>query len=286
LAGAPLGKTWYDSLQLNVTQRFSHGLSFNMNYNWSKNLDAISSPDVFNRSWAKDLSGNDLPHQLRLTLQYQVPELRNSGMAFFSNPVVSHIFSGWGLGAYLNYQSAGLINRPSSNNTTPISQFLGRGPGSAQLKIDPATGKYMNPWSVDWVDLDGNRRTDPIDLNCRCFDPTKNVVLNPLAWENIPNGQWGADQSTLRFFRGIRQPEESANFSRNFVFGPENRFTLNVRVEFTNIFNRMRLPGPSTGGNFAATPQKFTSGANTGLYSSGFGTMSVLGGLGGQRTGT
>ena len=28
-AQAPLGNTWYDALQLNVTQRFSHGLSFN-----------------------------------------------------------------------------------------------------------------------------------------------------------------------------------------------------------------------------------------------------------------
>ncbi len=43
LAGAPLGNTWYDSLQVNVTQRFSHGLSFNLNYNYSKNLDTMTS---------------------------------------------------------------------------------------------------------------------------------------------------------------------------------------------------------------------------------------------------
>ncbi len=37
----PLGNTWYDSFQLSVTQRFSHGLSFNLNYNFSKNLDTM-----------------------------------------------------------------------------------------------------------------------------------------------------------------------------------------------------------------------------------------------------
>ncbi|MEP6963454.1 MAG: TonB-dependent receptor, partial [Acidobacteriota bacterium] len=38
---APLGSTWYNSFQLNVTQRFSHGVSFNMNYNFSKSLDIM-----------------------------------------------------------------------------------------------------------------------------------------------------------------------------------------------------------------------------------------------------
>ena len=135
LAGAPLGNTWYDSFQLNVTQRFSHGLSFNMNYNYSKNLDTITSiSDVFNRQLGKNLGAFDLPHQLRLTVQYQVPEFRDSKIRFVSNKVVSYAVSGWGIGAYLNYQSAALLGRPSSNGTTPISQFLGRGPGSAQLK--------------------------------------------------------------------------------------------------------------------------------------------------------
>jgi hypothetical protein len=284
LQAAPLGKTWYDSFQLNITQRFSHGLSFNANYTFSKNLELGSSVDPFNRSLAKNLAGLDQPHQFRLTAQYQVPRLADGGMAFVSNNIVSSILSDWGVGVYLSYQSAGQMNRPSSNGTVPISQFLGYGPGSALLKIDPATGKYMNPWSVDWTDYDGNHHTDPIDINCRCFDPTKNVLLNPNAWENVPNGQFASDLTDLRFFRGIRMPIENANFSRNFRM--KERVNFNVRIEFNNIFNRLRLPNPSTGGNFAATPLKFTTGANAGLYSSGFGTMNPLTGTSGQRTGT
>ncbi|MEP7352879.1 MAG: TonB-dependent receptor, partial [Acidobacteriota bacterium] len=78
LNAAPLGKNWYESFQLNATQRFSHGVSFNMNYNFSKTLENYSSPDVFNRSLGKNLGTFDLPHQLRLTLQYEVPNLRNA----------------------------------------------------------------------------------------------------------------------------------------------------------------------------------------------------------------
>lgn len=284
LQGAPLGTSWYDSFQLNATQRFSHGLAFNVNYNFSKSLELMSSPDVFNRELGKNLGAFDLPHQLRVTAEYRVPQLSNSGMPFVSNRIVSYILSDWGLGVYLNYQSAPLLGRPSSNNTTPISQFLGRGPGPAQLKIDPATGKYMNPWSVNWVDNKGRQRTDPIDINCHCFDPTKNVVLNPNAWENVPNGQWAADFTALRFYRGMRIPTENANFSRNFRL--RESVMLHVRVEFNNIFNRMQLPNPSTAGNFAAQPTRITTGPNAGLYSAGFGTYDVLSGIGGQRIGT
>ena len=290
LAGSPLGATWYDSLQVNVTQRFSHGLSANINYNFSKNLDLISSPDVFNRSLGRDISANDLPHQARFTIQYVVPQLKGTGIGMFQNNLVSYILSDWGVGTALSYQSGPVVPRPSSNGSLPISNFLGRGPGSGQLKKN-ADGSYMNPFSVNWVDNDGKQRTDPIDINCHCFDPTKNQVLNPLAWENIPDGQWGNQLSTLRFYRGIRLPNESANFSRNFRLSKEGRVNLNVRVEFINIFNRMLLTaGPAsslvTAGNFATAPTKFTTGANTGLYSGGFGTFNVLGGLTGQRSGS
>src|SRR6185295_4740674 len=64
--GAPLGKTWYDSLQTSINKRFSHGVTFNANYTYSKNLDLISTNDPFNRQLGKNLSLNDLPHQLRM----------------------------------------------------------------------------------------------------------------------------------------------------------------------------------------------------------------------------
>jgi Carboxypeptidase regulatory-like domain/TonB dependent receptor-like, beta-barrel len=298
VTGSPLGDTWYNAFQLSVTQRFTHGLSFNMNYNYSKSLELMNSPDVFNRSLGKDLGLFDLPHQLRLTAQYQVPRLRESGKGVFSNKIASAILSDWGVGVYLSYQSAPVVSRPSSNGTVPISQFLGYGPGAvgcfgcgAQLKKG-TDGNSMNPWSVDWTDYSGTHHTDPIDINCHCFDPTKTVVLNPSAWENVPNGQFAADTSTLRFYRGFRTPTENANFSRNFRI--TERVQLNVRVEFNNIFNRLQYGSLTNGtgltpfnlGNFASAPTTFKTGATAGLYSGGFGTIVPLAGTNGMRTGT
>lgn len=133
----------------------------------------------------------------------------------------------------------------------------------------------MSPWSVDWVDLDGNRRTDPIDINCKCFDPNKTIVLNRNAWELVPNGQWAAQTQVIPFFQPGRRPNESANLARNFRFGADGRFNLHVRVEFQNVFNRRYLPAPALG-NFQANP---TVGAN-GNYTAGFGTFGNLGNSG------
>jgi hypothetical protein len=161
----------------------------------------------------------------------------------------------------------------------PISNFLGYGPGPAQLVPG------MSPWSVDWTDYSGTHHTDPLNINCHCFDPTKTQVLNPAAFTNVPNGQFAANESSIRSFRGFRTPQESANFGRNFRI--KERVNLNLRVEFANVLNRTVLPAPSVAGNFSSAPVQITTGPNKGLYSSGYGTIPYpTAGTTGMRSGT
>jgi hypothetical protein len=273
-SGAPLGKVWYDSLQATITKRLSHGLSLNANYTYSKTLDLNGSPDIFNRSLGKDLANNDLPHQFRLSAEYTSPKLR---FGVFQNKILSYVFSDWGMGWFLQYQSAVALARPTNNTTIPISQFLGRSPGSAQL----IAGQPL--YSTDWTDLDGKHHTDELDINCHCYDPTKTIVLNPKAWENIPNGVFGAQQTVIRQFRGVRQPLENVNFSRNFRI--RERMSFQMRVEFTNAFNRARWgttgSAPVNVGNYQSNP----STTPQGLYSAGFGTIVPATGTANFRTG-
>jgi hypothetical protein len=102
--------------------------------------------------------------------------------------------------------------------------------------------------------------TDPIDINCHCLDPTETLVLNPKARQNVPDGQWNPNQSTIRDYRGFRYPTENANFNCTLLI--KERVTLNVRAEFSNVFNRTQLPQRTTSG-IATDPT--ISGA-TGLY--------------------
>lgn len=275
--GAPLGKTWYDSLQVSVTKRLSYGLTLKANYTFSKALDAMNSPDPFNRDLAKNLSSNDIPHLFQLAADYRLPRFQRG---WLGQRIVSAIFSEWGIGWYLQYQSAAILARPASANPRPISNWLGYGPGGAQLKKD-ANGKYVNPFAVNWTDYNGKVHPEPLDLNCHCFDPRTTIVLNKDAWENVPDGQWAADMTGLRFYRGFRYPNESFNFSRIFRF-KEGRISLMVRAEWYNVFNRLQLPQPVTTG-FTANPTQ----AN-GVYTGGFGTINPTAGNGvtGMRNGT
>jgi len=269
-SGAPLGKTWYDSLQTNVTQRFSHGLTVNGNFTWSKNLDLMSSPDIFNRQLGKNLSGNDLPLQFRVSAQYSTPKIGG-------NKILSNVLGDWTLGWFMQYQSAPILGLPSSANTNPISRWLGRGPGPAQR----VAGQPL--YSTDWVDYSGTHHTDELDINCHCFDPTTNIVLNKAAWVSVPDGQWATNMSNIRYYRGIRYPTENANFGR--MFRIKERVVVNIRMEFANVFNRTRLPQPNTSG-FTAPANKFTTGRFNGLYSSGFGTITPTSGTQASRSGT
>jgi hypothetical protein len=280
---APLGKSWYDALQATVTKRFSHGLSATGAYTFSKNLQWYGSPDIFNHSIGKDLVGANPPQTLHIAFEYRVPRYKGS-LPVIGNKVVSYVLADWALSSALYYQSAGYLGRPLNGATNPISLWLGRGPGGAQLLKNP-DGSYMNPWSVNWTDLSGVHHTDPLDINCHCFDPAKTVVLNPAAWQTIPDATWTADTSTYSFFRGARHPMEAMNFARNFVI--MEKYTLQIRMELQNVFNRVQLPNPATAFSPANVATSYQTAPN-GNYIGGFGTLgnsTVAAYLGTPRTG-
>jgi len=303
---APLGKTWYDSLQIVATQRLSHGLSMNANYTYSKALTLNSSTDPYNAIIGKDYSNNDLPHQFRFSAEYTVPRI-HSGNKILGNKVLSYVLADWGFGWYMQYQSGAAIGRPgnvtgaanATANVTvngvptvvsfcpfatgcdnPISNWLGYGPGSAALKQD-ANGNFVNPWATNWVDRSGVVHAEPLDINCHCFEPTKTQIMDANAWTSVPSGVFAPDQSNYRWLRNLRAPSENANISR--TFRVKERMSLQIRVEFTNIFNRLNFQIPVAGlGNFASNATS-TNGQFTGGWST-FGNIQTSG-AGSPRTG-
>lgn len=270
---APMGLTWYDSLQTVVTKRVSHGLSVNGNFTWSKTLSLMSNPDVYNPAQlGKNLAANHVPYQFRVSAEYTVPRI-DSGNRFLGNKILRNMLSDWGTGWYVQLQSGALLALPASAGTDPISNTLGRGPGPAQR----VAGQSL--WSSNWTDYDGVVHNTPIDINCHCFDPAKTNVLNPAAWANVPNNQWGASQTTFfDDYRSFRRPTTNVNFSRNFRL--KERVILQIRVEWQNAFNRLILPNPTTTG-FTAAPQ--TNALRQ--FTSGFGTVVPISGTSGQRQG-
>ena len=83
---APLGKTWYDSLQLKVTRRFSAGVAFTGGFTWQKERafgdesksDIIALDSILDNSYVeahKHVSSLSRPYTVYLAPSYTFPKL-------------------------------------------------------------------------------------------------------------------------------------------------------------------------------------------------------------------
>ncbi len=238
---APDGNTWYDSLQTKLTKRFSHGLDFQSSFTWEKSFSrgtegdiSTLSPvtpatnDVFNRDQNKYLSGLDQPLLLVIAGNYTTPKF--TGTHFLGNKVVSWIARDWQVGAVLRYSSGLPILSPIATNG--LAALLFRNTGATGT----TGGTFMNrvPGQPLFIK----------DLNCHCFDPNTTFVLNPAAWTNPAPGQWGTAAGYYTDYRYQRRPGESMSLGRNFRI--KERMNLQVRADFTNIFNRTEVNNPTS----------------------------------------
>jgi hypothetical protein len=264
---APLGDNWYDSLQVRVLKRLSHGLDASYNFTWSKNLQngiEADQNDPFNRGQDKYISGLDRPLVSNINFTYTVPVA-----PWTNNKILKYVLSGWQMGGLFTYASGTPILVPNasanllSTETFETNSYLDRVPGQPLFLQN---------------------------LNCHCFDPTKTLVLNPAAWALPAAGTWGTSPAYYNDYRTQRHPTENFNVGRTFRI--REAMSLSVRAEFNNIFNRTILPAPSSTTPLTA-PTCFASG-NTGAtgacqpgatIASGFGFEQTAALATGMRTG-
>jgi hypothetical protein len=227
----PLGKTWYDSLQVKLTKRFSHGLSAGSSFSWQKNLimgagrepnfgtDTSATPvnDVFNRNNLKYLSQYDQPLVFLIQASYITPKIGG-------NKAVSWLARDWTFGTFLAYRSGLPLVAPSAQSSPGLANLLGQTTFANRVQGQPLF---------------------TVDLNCHCYDPRNVFALNPKAWTDPPAGAFGTAAAYYSDYREQRRPQEQLNFGRTFRI--TERVSLNIRAEFTDIFNRAFIPDPGAG---------------------------------------
>jgi hypothetical protein len=235
---APLGKVWYDSLQVKATKRYSYGLDFAVAFTWQKELSSgaddqtggavitsggnftFTANDVFNRANQKYISPLSQPLVTVVSVNYRTPAWGKNAWMHFAT-------GGWTFSAVMRYASGIPIAVPASQNA--LASLLFRGTRM-------------------------NRTGEPLflkDLNCHCFDPYKDLVLNPKAWQDAPAGQWGVSAAYYNDYRQQRHPDEQLSLGR--TFRVREGLTFSLRGEFFNAFNRTVLAAPSSGNPTAST---------------------------------
>lgn len=245
---ASRGNTWYDSLQVKVTKRYSHGLTMTGGFTWQKELvlGALSglsisqSPqavnDIFNRQQNKYISGDSQPLQFVVGFTYLTP-------AVGKNRFVRTILRDWNFNGIFRYASGLPIRAPSAQNN--LNTLLFRSTFANRVPGEPLFLK---------------------DLNCHCIDPNKDFVLNPAAWSDPAAGQFGTAAAYYNDFRYQRRPVETISFGRTFRIKESMNFQ--IRGEFFNAFNRTQINNPDST-NAMATPTRNQAGVPT----AGFGRI-------------
>jgi hypothetical protein len=237
VAESPTGNSRYDSLQVRASKRLSHGLQAAGAFTWAKGFTRDTPQNFFNPSgsvWA---------------LQ-QIPRLALTFNATYTTPGIEFLkkykganlmIKDWQVGVFVQYQSGLFLIPPASPTANLLPSEEIRAPG-VPLYLTNINGQ-INAYTQQ--------------------------VLNPAAWQAVAPGQVGPAPGTLYSdFRGPRRPQENFNFGRNFRV--KERYNLQIRAEFVNIFNRTYLPNPST-----SNPQSPLGKNNLGQYTTGFGVINA-----------
>jgi hypothetical protein len=209
-----VGQSNYNALQATIQKRLSQGLTFNLNYTFSKALGTING----NRSayiQEKSLSTTDQTHLLNAFYSYQLPF--GKGHAFNSeNKVVSAAVNGWQISGITRFASG-----------TPL------GPFTATCNVPQAGTCWASykPGFSGPAALKGNGGVSPfIDVN---------AFVSPASYS------YGNTPATGAY--GLRSPHfinQDLSLSRNFQVRENLRFVFGA--DSFNLFNNVRLGSINT----------------------------------------
>jgi hypothetical protein len=223
---SPLGNSAYNSLQVELTKRTSHGLSSNFSYVFSKATGNTSSAfgessyysfiqNAANLKQAADsLNSYDMKHVFKGYLTYELPFGKGKKFLSGSNGFANAVAGGWTLGTVLRY-----------NSGQPLWITGVKNPYWPEVS-------YIYPIFAPGAHTTGNH------LGQLAFDPS--LITDP-APGTLGNGPMFFDA-----LRGPGKSYEDASALKDFSLGAEGRYKLQLRFEFYNIFNRHYLANPVT----------------------------------------
>jgi hypothetical protein len=202
------GYSWYHALQTSLDKRFSKGYTLNMNYTWSKFMEAIGYLNAADPLPTEVISDFDRTHRFTLNGIYELPF--GKGRRFLSNVNTAgqYVIGGWQISGVYQYQSG-----------APIG-----------------FGNIFFTGSFDDIDLpSGQRSTD------RWFNTNAGFVTASAA-------QPVSNLRTFPFRLGNVRTHANNNVDLSVIKKTQILEGKNVefRAEFINAFNHVLFPAPNT----------------------------------------
>jgi len=246
---ASMGNSNYNSLQISVTKRPTHGLYFQTSYTYAHSLDWSSSfedeafgplgTDPFNFRRFYGDSSFDARQRLAINFGYSLPKIPGTG-----HGLADRLVNGWRIAGGGSFET-GFPVHIANNDFGLLGTTSGTCPGTPMLVVSVAC------WDAPNV-------SGPVPtLNPR--STSNNEWFNPAPFSNACTPGAPAPGCTLPF-----NPETGGDAGRNLLHGPginnwdaqltkEFRIHESVRIqfrgEFYNLFNHAQFANPD--GNLA-----------------------------------
>ena len=255
-------QSWYNSLQVVVNKRLSHGLEFQNSYTYSRALDTtqgqmyasdcgatggLQAIDPFNPQYDKGPSCFDATHNLHFNLLYHMPNWK------FDNIFASKFLNGWWLGNIVTVQTGYPFTPVLSVNRSNSGVFGGAQPDRPDLVTAPTSATFScsgTSSAFPGAPACGSAGAGKVTYNYVPFDHNTVITGDPNMWFN-----------PLMF--QLPQPGFLGNAGRNILRGPGlgtwnlsiNKDTkvgkfgesgaVEFRAELFNVLNRANFSLPS-----------------------------------------
>jgi hypothetical protein len=221
--------SYYQSLQLNLTKRFSYGLQFQGSYTYSKSIDTASAldsvfingtlgadrQDPFNPAGERALSDFDARNNFVGNFLYDLPFGKGRKFGADFNGVVGSLIGGWSTGGIVNLRSG--------------------------FPFDVALGFDRAGNGVDNVQSQRPSVAPGADLsNATTGNP--NAFVNPSAFTLQPAGFYG--NAPRNGLRGPNLRDFDLTFTKKTPI--TERIMSEFRFEAFNLFNRTNFAPPES----------------------------------------
>jgi len=115
---ASVGSSYFNSLNVRLQKRTSHGLNFTFNYIFSKLIERVTWLNDSDPAPEKRISSIDHPHRFVAAISYELPFGRNK-LVNLQSRWINGIFGGWQLNLVYTYQTGAPINWNNGSTTSP-----------------------------------------------------------------------------------------------------------------------------------------------------------------------
>jgi hypothetical protein len=219
----------YNSLQATLEKRFNKSFAFVANYTYSKSLDnqsidnqfTLSNPNPFNNNFNYALSDFDTPHNFSLWSLWNLPKLSQT------ERFVRAVAGGWEMTGIWSWRSG-----------TPFTVISGQ-------------DRSLSGVGLDRADLNGT----PSLSGDRSTNAVINQYFNTTAFSLNALGTFGSAPRNI-----LRNPSYfNVDYSIQKTFAATERWRLQLRGDFFNLFNNVHFSQPGANVSSASTFGKITA---------------------------